>query len=334
MKSIKAIDSIKIIFLTILFFACEKKNETPALWLKEADFPGTKRKFAGGMSMNGKGYVIFGDDGGFGSYQLNDIWEFNPQKKDWNKIAIFNEPIKRAGPVLCTTIDNSIYILTSFGPETTLVKYFVEFDTKNLAFKKIEIPSDLNISLNLIFSNKRNLYFQASSFPQGASQPSFKFYKYNIDQGNWKELPFLDSENSPVSEAYGITPTFSIKDNLYLFNRSGFLWMFDTQTEMWQNLGNPGLKAPTGERVNSFNCVINNYVYFIGGDYFFGNIESQRVFRYDSKLNSLKELENLPYDYPASGAAGFVLDNIAYMCMGGTKYSIFKDVWTFKGDER
>jgi N-acetylneuraminic acid mutarotase len=42
--------------------------------------------------------VFFGTDDKFD--QLNDVWEFDPSKKSWTKIAEYLENLY-AGPVIC-----------------------------------------------------------------------------------------------------------------------------------------------------------------------------------------------------------------------------------------
>jgi len=56
---------------------------TSGLSAIKADFPGTKRGFAKGFSINNKFYIGWGE--GSGSVFFNDFWEYNPATNGWNE---------------------------------------------------------------------------------------------------------------------------------------------------------------------------------------------------------------------------------------------------------
>lgn len=318
----------------MLFAGCQKQEETPGSWTKLADFPGEKRAFAGGVEINGKGYLVFGLVGiKTGS---NEIWEFDKENGSWKKIASYNGS---GGRTLVTESSNKMYIFNG-SSRASYIDYIVEFDLESFSFKKIDLPNEYLIKDNILFASDRNLYVHGESqaIVNNEIIRSKKFFKYQIEKNQWAELPYISENDIPKSLAgpYGILPipAFTLDNKFYLINTEGILWVFDNITEQWANLGKAADDG-FGLRYGSFNFKLGKYVYLIGGYIPASQIYSKKIFRYDYSTNKWADLG---FDFPGderTGATGFTIDNGAYMCMGLTATgSLLNDAWIFRGDER
>ena len=332
------LDKLFIIIATILLFAgCQKQEEAPSAWTRLTDFPGEKRAFAGGAQINGKGYLVFGlIESGKNS---KEIWEFDKQGNSWKKIASYEELLDN-GRTLVTASSEKIYILNG-SSQVSYIDSIVEFDLSSYSFKKINLPNELLIKDNMLFANGGNLYVHGESKTKVNNEIvlSKKFFKYQINKNQWSELPFINEDDIPKSlfvSYYGSLPipTFTIDNKFYLINGQGVLWAFDTITEQWTNLGKAASDG-YDVRYGSFNFKIGKYVYLMGGYIHNLGIYSKKMFRYDYSTNTWTDLG---FEFPGderTGAAGFTMDNRAYMCMGLTRNGLsLKDVWVFSGDER
>ena len=128
-------------------------NPANNTWTREADLPGSSRRFLASFSIAEKGYIGLGTNG----INLNDVWEFNPSQTlsagDANQLQITLYPNPSSKELRLNGLDSSIdYTIYSYAGEQVLRgktngeidieylpqgSYFIILNNKKYVFTKV-----------------------------------------------------------------------------------------------------------------------------------------------------------------------------------------------------
>jgi uncharacterized repeat protein (TIGR03803 family) len=100
-------------------------------WTAKGDFDGGARLGSTSFSINGKGYIAFGE-GGPG----NDIWEYTPATDSWDRKADF--PGTSRGGAFVFVVNNKAYIGAGQDIESTALNDLWVFDPSNDSWNQLE----------------------------------------------------------------------------------------------------------------------------------------------------------------------------------------------------
>lgn len=90
--------------------ACYSYNTLTDQWQTLSDFPESGRFGGVGFSKDGMGYIIGGKQGDFSGQneQFKDVWQFNPSKSEWKKVAEY--PGAAYSWKVLQIVDNEVYV--------------------------------------------------------------------------------------------------------------------------------------------------------------------------------------------------------------------------------
>lgn len=121
-------------------------------WEYKAEFPGEKRAYATGFSIENKGYVAFGLKGSTSSTDislLSDIWEYDSEGDMWSKVDYTFIPVNPMDTVIETAyasafvLNGKAYLciinvkIGIFYDQINFSKKFLEFNPKDKTLKEL-----------------------------------------------------------------------------------------------------------------------------------------------------------------------------------------------------
>jgi len=290
-------------------------------WKKMKSFPGPWRAFPVSFSVNGKGYVGCGRNGGG---NLNDMWEYDPATDSWAQIASY--PGKPMNSGFSFVIGNKAYVgggtydtnpYASYGGYLT----FYEFDPLTKTWQQL---NDVPVGA---YPYGPGL-FGAVGFSVGG----FGFVTGGAINGSTRNIGVFKFDPASKNwEAYSILPVDYKKDIIYLhyssafvlgdlayvgtgfyespwFNKSNNTYSWNYKTKEWKLIGNvPGTETAFGIGFT------NTDAGYIGlGE------SSSTLYQFRPSLTGapFKPVSNNPDYYFSKGGIAFTIGNKTYIGMG------------------
>ncbi|WP_374949250.1 Kelch repeat-containing protein [Mucilaginibacter sp.] len=296
-------------------FVPNSENALPGYWQQLKTFPGAGRVRAFGFSIGKKGYILGGNAaGGFNSFLLNDLWEYDPATDHWTKKADY--PGQAAEYLRGFAINNKMYLGTGFGqrvavPGNTVPQNndFYEYDPATDKWtRKADFPAEPRENV-IAFELNGSGYMGLGT--NDSYDKNFKdFYKYDAAADKW-----LRVADYPGTGSFGVA-AFSVNGKGYagLGGASPStiekdFWQYDPVANQWTKKA-----AFTGKgRVFSGQFAIGNSGYVGFGTSISENLDDW--YRYDAEKDSWIKITNFPganrYDLIT-----FVIDGIGYVGTG------------------
>ena len=201
-------------------------------WRKLSDFTGEKRSNALSFVINGKGYILGGNNG---KTWLADLYEYDPAMDKWTKKADF--PIADKNKSVVMVINNKAYTGLGLNKDDKLAQEdWYEYDPATDKWtKKQKTTLFFGRVGGFAFSSNGKGYF-GGGYANGLGgdlRPAYlrNFYEYDASTDSWKEKAPLPEEEGNITTE----PSVNLNGNGCLVGKSG-TWVYDTQKNEWSKL--------------------------------------------------------------------------------------------------
>jgi len=316
-----------IIPALLLVFIIAKDVWSQGAWTQVADFGGGVRSATAVFSIDSKGYVLGGSDGG---QFYNDLWEYDPQTNSWTQMSSL-PAVKRANAV-AFSIGSKAYVGTGYCGGTTYCADFWEWDQATNTWTQItSFPGEGGIGLTscVAFSIGGRGYV-GTGWRTGASGFVFskEFWEYETSAGAWSRK--ADFPGTARLAAVG----FAIEDRGYIGTGEDSLgdcsdfWEYNPISNEWTEIAN----FPGSPRSYAVGFSVGNSGYVGAG---IGSAILNDFWEWNQDDNAWAQIA----DYPGGGGSGiregdgFCLDSVAYMGLGiAPGINRQEDFWRFSPD--
>jgi len=303
-----------LISVTAGGMTCTSNNEVSftSPWTKKADFPGSGRWLAIGLSIKDKGYIGLGNSENlyYSSY-LIDFWEYDAGTENWIRKTDFNAP--RNNPVYFS-LNNYGYIGAGYRWITILGDFWQYIPDTGEWIQKAGKSSDMvspvcfSVAGCGYYCDDRNRYL----------------WKYDPLSNSW-----LNIGNLPVSRSY--STGFAIGNKLYYctgYYSNAFytdLWEYDIPGNKWTSKA----KLPGIARYGAIGFALNGKGYLGLGQANFEGTFLKDFWEYDPVANIWTRIPDFP-GVARSSAVSFVINNKAYAGTGLNEMKqVTNDFWVF-----
>lgn len=286
-------------------------------WSVKKNFPGTPRYEAVAFSINGKGYITTGKSD-FDSGNLNDLWEYDPEKDEWTRKRDF--PGSPRGAASSFIIGGYAYV--GLGSGSGYYRDFFRYDPATDTWESIaDFPGTAR--------------HRAASFVldgigytgTGSNAESYymtDIWKYNPETDSWSEGPTFTGDEfyAGLADFEGLTLNGSgyLFIYNYLYRLDGAVWTdmrapFDMTA--WDNLA----FTYKGRAYIGMGCP-----HASGGTGY--------IWEWNPAVNSVTRLNNY-FENARQAGSVFVIGERVFITGGhtmnsaGTAYIIRNDVWEY-----
>lgn len=312
MKTKHLIRSIIVTFylITIVF----GKLSGQGVWIKRADFPGTKRVYSFSFSIGGKGYVGCGIDTFSADANKDDFWEYDPIFNTWTQKANFG-----GGPRYLSrgfSIGGKGYVTCGYDSATCYTDLWEYNPLTDTWIKKANFPGiEREDPVAFAIGNKGYV---------GLGDIANDFWEYDPLSNTWTMKDSLSGIY--LDEGIGI----SIGNKGYVgfgeVSNGNSMWEYDPVTNNWAQKSN----LPGAPRDETAGFSIGTFGYIVtGADPLpFKN----DCWEYNPVSDSWTQKANFG-GTPRGGAIGFNIGNKGYIGLGLDSFWNFtNDFWEYSLD--
>lgn len=297
-------------------------NDITNTWITGQPFT-SPRTGAVGFSIRGKGYIATG-------YEidscLNDVWEYDALLKTWSFCSEMqdengnNIDYGRMGGIAAVINDSIALIGLGKNKQGYLDDlYLFNPATTPPSWKKLaSLPQKISNATAFTLNDK--VYVVGGETRIG--NYSEKVWEYSLETDQWQQK----ENNFPVAFIDGIA--FVVNNIAYVgTGQSGSgeyvkkLWIYKPKSDTWEET----LSLNNGQ-TGAFAFTINNSAYIFGGLTNNGDTDALWVFD-GSEITSVNPTDDFK-GIPRHNAAGFVIDNRAYIGTG-IGYNICRDFYIY-----
>jgi len=283
-------------------------------WTQKAPFGGGERQYSAYFTVNGKGYIGFGNN-----TEVNDMWEYDPTANTWTQKAPIPGQTGMA-EMIAFTIGNVAYVGMGLSNTMGTSSNFWKFDPVANTWTAVSPYPGAWTRGPAYFSIGANGYV-------GSGSTDSSFYQYNSLTDTWtkkNDLPAGASRYYGVSFAVGGKGYIGtgVKDGSVVFND---FWQYDPATDTWTQVASlPGLA-----RVNSVGFASTTNGYLVGG-YNNNAVTFSDAYQYDPVTNTW-QTEPAYGGGPRFAGAGFAINCGVYYGTGasyeGAGFTDYTDFW-------
>lgn len=322
---LQANESLDTVYGKILFFDGIIRDR----WEAGIDFEGSAREGAVTFSINGKGYLVGGEDI---DSVFKDVWEYNPQSDEWAQKNDF-PGVARRGPVGFTLKNKGYYGLGKAGGYLT---DFYEYDPSNDSWMLQATFPDSGRTGALGLADDQYGYITTGAV---VGVPDNKIYRFDPTiglNGGWKVFP------GHIGFKRYSAAGFILDSNLYVIGgrcaspstECNFMledvWAFNLQNPTWEKQPN----FPGGTRLDASSFVVNGRGYVGFGTSFYSVFLDDLWSFKGGEWRKMASLEN----GERAGAINFVINDQVFLGLGNVKieagtpqdvYTYSKDMWLY-----
>lgn len=277
-------------------------------WIVKDSFPGTPRRMAAGLSLNGMGYLIGGNTALPATY-VNDVWEYNPTTDSWTQKGNF--PHNVATPAYFT-INNIGYVVGGTQSSGVYVSDNEAYNAGSDSWSpKASFPEN-GVSEAFQFVIKGTAYVGTGA--RNGSGVSNTMYAYNPGNDAWTQMA-----NYPGPQGINMTG-FALDSFGYAGIGQNGAGAFYNDFYRYNPSNNSWLQIapyPGKQRCAPTCFVLNGKAYVGGGVTTVSSIPYNLgdFYEYDPATNIWAAVPGFP-GTPRQYATPLVLNNVAY-AVGG-----------------
>ncbi len=306
-----------------LFFSVQIFSQ--GYWTPKTDFGGTKRYWAVGFAVNGKGYAALGR--GLGFYNSSDLWEYNLLNNTWAQKTSFPGGARYSSHVF--VINNKAYFCSGaywsgisgdYTPYNDVWEYDPLTDTWT---QKNNFPGPgRHDAFAFSFAGLGYL-----CFGQDDNQIRLNdLWEYNPVTDSWtQKASFPGTARSGGIQfgfgKYGYIGLGRDDNNVSL----GDIWRYDCSQNTWVQMAN----FPGASRTSASTFVTDFRAYVVCGYNFQTASYTNELWEYEPNTDSWIQRENFP---PTSGRAcgtSFAINNRGFFGLGNVNSTFYKDFWEY-----
>ena len=187
---------------------------------------GAERQYACAFSYNSLGYIF----GGYNSYSLNDLWQYNPQSNSWIQKA--SKPGIGLSGEACFVINDKVFFVGGNNGGSSIYNTVWQYDITNDAWlQKNNFPLSGSWRASATaFNNKGYLLFGRDSIGNYNKQ----LYEYNPQTDTWIVLSVFPTQARIYSSLKAIKNTLVVFAGVdSLNNYYNNLWYFSFYDSLW-----------------------------------------------------------------------------------------------------
>ncbi len=312
----------KIIFAISIFCSMSVSIMAQGVWTQMNDFTGGIRYFGMGCSVNGKGYIGFGNDG---TNIHNDIWEYNPSTDSWTQKAV--SPAQPMITPVCWVLNNLIYVGSGANSSNIYDTFFI-FNPSTNSWSTCNAPFS-SARYESAFFTINNKGYVGTGYN---SSSLYDMWEFDPSNNTWTQMADMPS---PTGERFATG--FSVGSKGYIATgvdqtntRLQTLYEFDPSNNSWATKAS----LPAAGRSGPSSIGLNNYGFIIGGA---GGATSSSFsindcWKFDPINNTWTAMASLPSNEARNDHSSFSIGNDIYVVGGdrfGTPNVYLKDVWKF-----
>jgi N-acetylneuraminic acid mutarotase len=296
-------------YVTALILFAALISSAQYTWTVLDSFPGTPRRMAAGLLINGMGYLVGGNSSIVGYNTVHDVWQYNPANDSW--VQKSNFPYTVASPAYFT-INNIGYVVG--GTQS----------------------AGVYVSTNEAYNASNDSWSTKASFPENGVSEAFQFVINGLGYvgtgaRNSSGVSSTMYAYDPIGDAWGQMASYPGPQGI---NMAGFsidsfgyagigqdgagsyynqFYRYNPDSNTWTQIAS----FPGKIRCAATSFVLNGKAYVGGGVTSVSNVpyDLGDFYEYDPTTNTWSEVPGFP-GTPRQYATPMVFNNVAYAICG------------------
>ncbi len=305
-----------VFLLSLISFNCFSQS-----WTQIGFFSGAIRNNAMAFSVNGKGYVGFGQNGN--SY-FNDLWEYNPSNNNWVSKGV--TPLSSRKQGVSFSIDSMAFVGLGRNSNNVGLSDFFKYNS-NTNVWTAAAPYPGNGEALCFFASANGYGFVGGGISTGSSTSYHRdFWRYNPVLDSWTSLGNIPLGNRAVGTSFSIDSIIYFgtgHDGSTAYND---FWAYNVNSNLWIQLPNlPGLaRIVPISFVNQSKAVVG-----AGSQLSTSNVFSD-YYEYNPSTNTWTSIPGFA-NGKRSRTPTFTIDSVSYIATGSDSLNnSLNDFWKFE----